>query len=71
MYTGSSKSDTVLTKNAHETINDITVKAHDTIDGVSKQASRATDIAHRELQANPVRSTLIALGVGYLLGRIL
>lgn len=51
--------------------NEAGAKVRHLFDGASERVSHASDRLNREVHDNPVRSTLVALGAGVVLGYLL
>ncbi|MEQ1888477.1 MAG: hypothetical protein ABL951_04765 [Alphaproteobacteria bacterium] len=55
----------------HDAANQAGRKVRDMLDSASEELSDAGDKVSREIHTNPVQSSLIALGVGVVLGALL
>lgn len=80
MFDSSKKDDTIPTlkhtvheagNELHSTANQAGRKVRSMYKAASEEVSHASDIVTEEIRLNPVRSSVIALGVGVLLGALI
>lgn len=53
-----------------EVVSDTSRRVTDMVRSASGEVSHAKDAVTTQIRTNPVRSSLVALGVGYVLGRL-
>jgi len=53
-----------------EVVSDATRKVTDIVRSASGEVSHAKESVTTQIRSNPVQSSLVALGVGYVLGRL-
>ncbi len=69
MYPSTAKDDTVTT--LQNSANEAGRKVRSMVNAASDEISHASEKVNGEIRSNPVRSSMIALGVGVLLGALL
>lgn len=60
-----------MSESLHSAAHNAGVKVRDMIHSASDELSHARDYVGKEIRTNPVRSSVIALGFGVLLGALL